>query len=106
MKLKVNDNVVVIAGKLAKEKKQGKILKIDRAKNKIIVEGVNVITKHQKQAGPNKPAGIIKTEAPIDASNVMYLHKGKPTRLGYQVTEQNGKKVKKRVAKTTGELID
>ncbi|MCL2610686.1 MAG: 50S ribosomal protein L24 [Defluviitaleaceae bacterium] len=104
MKIKKNDTVMVMTGK--DKRKQGKVLNIDRVNNKLIIEGVNIITKHQKQAGPNKPAGIIKTEAPINASNVMYVHKGKPTRLSYQVTEENGKRVKKRVAKTTGDIID
>lgn len=104
MKIKKNDTVIVIAGKY--KKKKGKVLSIDHAKNKLIIEGINLITKHQKQAGPNKPAGRVQTEAPISASNVMYLHKGNPTRLGYQVSEENGKKVKRRVAKATGDIID
>ena len=108
MKIKKGDLVQVIAGK--DKGKQGKIMVIDRAKNKVIVEGINIITKHQKPNRGNQTGGIIKTEAPIHASNVMFVHNGKPTRLGYVISkiDKGGKivEVKKRVAKSTGEGID
>ena len=110
MKIKSGDNVQVIAGKdLGKE---GRVMKVDRKNNRVVVEGVNMINRHTK---PNRnrqhqQGGIIRREAFIHASNVMYLHKGKPTRLGYklEVTQKDGKSVtvKKRVAKSTGEVID
>jgi len=107
-KLKRGDTVQVIAGK--ELTRTGRILLIDRAKNKVVVEGLNMQTKHQKSNRTNQSGGITRREAPLSLSNVMYLHKGKPTRLGYQVevTEVDGKKkiVKKRVAKSTGEVID
>ena len=107
-KLKRGDMVSIIAGKdLGKE---GKILSIDRTKGRLIVEGINVMTKHQKPNRTNQTGGIVRVEAPLHASNVMYLHKEKPTRLGYkvEVTEEDGKRVvsKKRYAKSTGEIID
>ena len=107
-KLRRDDMVEIIAGKdLGKD---GRILSIDRAKNRLIVEGINEVTKHQKPNRSNQQGGINRIEAPIHASNVMYLHKSKPTRLGYkvEVTEVNGKRVvtKKRYAKTTGDIID
>ena len=107
-KLRRGDMVSIIAGKdLGKE---GRILSIDRKKNRIIVEGINIMTKHQKPNRTNQTGGIVRIEAPIHASNVMYLHKDKPTRLGYKVeiTEENGKRIvsKKRYAKSTGEIID
>ena len=107
-KLKRGDNVTIIAGKdLGKE---GKVLAIDRTKNRIVVEGINFMTKHQKPNRSNQRGGIIRIEAPIHASNAMYLHKDKPTRLGYkvEVTEKDGKRVvvKKRYAKTTGDIVD
>ncbi len=106
-KLKKNDSVVVIAGK--EKGKEGKILRIDRKNNKVIVEGVNMISKHQKP-GAGVQGGIVEKEAALHLSNVMFLHEGKPTRLGYKVetTEKNGKsvKTKKRFAKTTGKLVD
>ena len=71
-------------------------------KNSVLVEGVNMVTKHQKPSAANAQGGIITKEAPINISNVMYLHKGKPTRIGFKI--ENGKKV--RVAKSTGETID
>jgi len=107
-KLKRGDMVSIIAGKdLGKE---GRILSINRDKNRIIVEGINVMTKHQKSSRTNQSGGIVRIEAPIHASNVMYLHKDKPTRLGYKVDvkEEDGKRIvtKKRYAKSTGEIID
>ena len=98
-KLKTGDKVVVIAGK--DKGKEGKILVVDRKKGRVIVEGVNMISKHQKPNAANQQGGIIKKESFMDASNVMYLHNGKATRIGFEV--KDGKKV--RVAKATGEVI-
>jgi len=107
-KLKRGDMVQVVAGK--EITRTGRILLLDRAKNRVVVEGLNLQTKHQKSNRTNQTGGITRREAPLHLSNVMYLHKGKPTRLGYkvEVAEKDGKKVtvKKRVAKTTGEVID
>ena len=107
-KLKRGDMVSVIAGKdLGKE---GRILSINLSGNRVVVEGINMMTKHQKPNRTNQTGGIVRVESPIHMSNVMYLHKDKPTRLGYkvEVSEENGKRmvVKKRYAKSTGELID
>lgn len=99
-KLKTGDKVVVITGK--DKGKEGKILVVDRKKNRVIVEGVNMISKHTKPNAMNQQGGIIHKEGFIDASNVMYLHNGKATRIGAKI--ENGKKY--RVAKTTGEVID
>ncbi len=104
MKIKRGDKVVVIAGK--DKDKEGKVLLVDRKNNKVVVEGVNQVKKHQKPNAINHTGGIITKEAPIDASNVMYLHDGKPSRLGYKIEEVNGKRVKKRIIKKTGEVID
>lgn len=107
MKIKKGDKVSVIAGK--DKGKEGKVLLVDRKNAKVIVEGVNMIKKHQKAAA-NQQAGIVSKEAPINVSNVMYLYKGKPTRIGYKVekVEKDGKTVtvKSRIAKSTGEVID
>ena len=99
-KLKTGDKVVVIAGK--DKGKEGKILVVDRKKGRVIVEGAGMISKHQKPSAANQQGGIIKKESFIDASNVMYLHNGKATRIGAKI--ENGKKV--RIAKSTGEGID
>nr|WP_083531996.1 50S ribosomal protein L24 [Anaerotignum neopropionicum] len=100
MKLKSGDKVVVTTGK--DKGKQGNILKVDIKNNKVLVEGVNMVSKHTKPNAKNQQGGIIKREGYIDASNVMYLHNGKATRLGAMI--KDGKKV--RIAKKTGEVID
>lgn len=105
IKLKKGDQVLITAGK--DKGKKGKILMVDRKLNRVIVEAANMITKHQKPTRTVQQGGLIKKEAPIHVSNVMYLHKGQPTRLGYKLeTDSNGKIIKKRIAKSTGEVID
>jgi large subunit ribosomal protein L24 len=104
VKLKRGDMVQVIAGK--EVGRTGRILKIDREKSKVLVEGLNMQTKHQKPNRANQTGGITRREAPLAISNVMYLHKDKPTRLGYKLEDEGGKIVKKRIAKSTGEVID
>ena len=100
MKIKKGDLVKVIAGR--DKDKEGKVLVVNHDKNTVIVEGVNMITKHTKPSAANQNGGIVKQEGPIDASNVMYIHKGKATRVGFKM--DGDKKV--RVAKSTGEVID
>ena len=100
MKIKKGDLVKVIAGK--DKDKEGKVMAVNHDKNTVIVEGVNMITKHTKPSAANQNGGIVKQEGPIDASNVMYIHKGKATRVGFKL--DGDKKV--RVAKSTGEVID
>ena len=99
-KIKRNDTVKVIAGK--DKDREGKVLHVDPKNHRVVVEGVNMVTKHTKPSAANRAGGIVRQEAPIDVSNVMYLHNGKPTRIGFEV--RDGKKV--RVAKATGEAID
>ena len=100
MKIKTGDTVKVIAGK--DKDKEGKVMSVDRKNGKVIVEGVNMITKHMKPSAGNPNGGIVQKEAAIDASNVMYVHKGKATRVGFKM--DGDKKV--RFAKATGEVID
>ncbi|MFM8381356.1 MAG: 50S ribosomal protein L24 [Actinomycetota bacterium] len=100
MKIKKGDEVRVISGK--DKGKSGTVSRVLPDSNKVIVDGVNVVKKHQKASGTNKQGGIIERDMPLDASNVMLVHKGKPTRVGYKVLA-NGKKV--RIAKSTGEEI-
>lgn len=99
-KIKKGDTVKVIAGK--DKDKEGKVVSVDRKNNKVLVEGINKITKHEKPSVANQNGGIVQKEAPIDASNVMYVHKGKATRIGFKI--ENGKKV--RYAKSTGDIVD
>ena len=107
-KLKRGDKVRIIAGK--DKGKDGKVLHIDRDKNRIIVEKINMITKHQKPSRTNQTGGIVNKEAPIHISNVMFLHHGEPTRLGYnvEVVDRGGVKqvIKQRVARSTGDVIE
>ena len=100
LKIKKGDTVKVIAGK--DNNKEGKVLSVDVKNGKVIVEGVNMITKHSKPTQANPNGGIVQKDAPIDLSNVMYVHKGKATRVGFKV--EGDKKV--RIAKSTGEVID
>ena len=100
MKIKKGDMVKVIAGK--DKDKEGKVLAVNKEKNTVVVEGINMVTKHTKPSAANQNGGIVKQEGPIDASNVMYLHKGKATRVGFKL--DGDKKV--RVAKSTGEVFD
>ena len=98
MKIKKGDTVKVIAGK--DKDKEGKVLAVKDGK--VLVEGVNMVTKHTKPSAANQQGGIVNKEAPIDASNVMLVVKGKATRVGFKM--EADKKV--RVAKATGEVID
>ena len=100
MKIKKGDTVKVIAGK--DNGKEGKVISVDPKNSKVVVEGVNVVKKHTKPSVSNQEGGIVEAEAAIDISNVMYLHKGKPTRVGFKMDKD--KKV--RFAKTTGDIID
>ena len=99
-KIKKGDLVKVIAGK--DKDKEGKVISINKKNNTVLVEGINMITKHTKPSAQNQNGGIVNQEGPIDISNVMYVVNGKVTRVGF--TEKDGKKV--RIAKATGEVID
>ncbi|MCQ2506645.1 MAG: 50S ribosomal protein L24 [Lachnospiraceae bacterium] len=101
-KIKKGDTVKVIAGK--DKGKEGKVLECKDGK--VTIEGINNVTKHQKASQANPKGGIVKTEAPIDASNVMYVHKGQPTRIGFKTVEGKDGAKKVRVAKKTGDVID
>ena len=100
MKLRKGDPVVVITGK--DKGKEGVVERVLPKQNKVIVTGVNTAAKHQTARRANEQAGIIDKDMPIDASNVMYLHKGKGVRLGY-TTNSKGDKV--RVARPSGDEV-
>ncbi len=100
LKIKKGDTVRVIAG--ADKGSEGKVIDIDRKKNRVLVEGVRMVKKHTKPSLANQQGGIVESERPIDISNVMLLQGGKPTRVGFKI--EDGKKV--RYAKSTGEVID
>lgn len=100
IKIKKGDTVKVIAGK--DNGKEGKVISVNPKDSKVVVEGVNVVKKHTKPSVANQEGGIVETEAAIDISNVMYVHKGKTTRVGFKMDKD--KKV--RFAKSTGDIID
>ena len=100
MKIKKGDMVKVIAGK--DKDKEGKVIAVDKKDGRVLVEGVNMLTKHTKPSMANQNGGIVHQEGYIDASHVMLLHNGKATRVGFKM--DGDKKV--RFAKATGEVID
>ncbi|MCI7491298.1 MAG: 50S ribosomal protein L24 [Lachnobacterium sp.] len=100
MKIKKGDLVKVIAGK--DKDKEGKVIAVNTKNNTLLVEGVNMVTKHAKPSMANQQGGILHQEAAIDASNVMLVVDGKTTRVGFKM--DGDKKV--RFAKATGKVID
>ncbi|NOQ50180.1 MAG: 50S ribosomal protein L24 [Mycoplasmataceae bacterium] len=111
MRIKVGDNVIIIAGK--EKGKLGVVAKIIPEENRVVVDGINMLTKHVKPTQQNPEGGIEKIEGPIAVSNVMLnigdskdIKKAKETKTKFSVkTNQNGKKQKIRIAKKTGEEI-
>jgi large subunit ribosomal protein L24 len=100
MKLRKGDPVRVITGK--DKGKEGVVERVLPKQNKVIVNGVNTAAKHQRARRANEPAGIIDKDMPIDASNVMFVHKGATVRLGYS-TNSKGEKV--RVTRPSGDEV-
>ena len=102
LKIRRGDKVVVLAGR--DKGKQGEVVKAFPTENKVVVQGVNMVRKHQKQT-PNQQGGIIAKEAPIHVSNLAIQDPkdGAPTRIGYRILD-DGRKV--RYAKRSGEVID
>ena len=101
-RIKRGDRVTVITGR--DRGRQGEVLRVLRKEERLIVQGVNLVKRHQRPAAGH-PGGIVDKEAPIHISNVAHLDpaSGKPTRVGYR-TLDDGRKV--RFAKRSGEIID
>jgi large subunit ribosomal protein L24 len=107
-RIKTDDEVLVISGK--DRGKKGKVLRVEPKKNKVFVEGLNIVKRHQRPqqvAGAQRPeqvGGVIEKEGPIHISNVMLLDPkdGKPTRIGIEV--QDGKRF--RIARRSGNRLD
>jgi len=103
-RIRRDDEVIVISGK--DRGKTGRVLRIDPAKDKVFVEGLNIVKRHQRPipGRPDSVAGVIEREGPIHLSNVMLLDPkdGKPTRVGIEVRE--GKRF--RIARRSGTTID
>lgn len=102
MFIKTGDKVKVITGK--DKGKEGVVTAVFPKQNRVTVEGVNIMKKHQKPSSVEPNGGILETEAPIHVSNVMLIDAstGEPTRVGYKV--EDGKKV--RVSKKSGEVLN
>ena len=101
--IKKGDNVVVIAGDDKDLKKPRKVLEVILDKGRVLVEGVNIVTKHTKPTSQNTKGGIVKVEAPINISNVMLWDAKKAEATKVKRTRENGKLV--RISKKSGEAI-
>lgn len=101
LKIKTGDTVKITAGD--HKGTEGKVLSVDKEKNKAIVEGANLVSKHEKPSANNPQGGIVKKEAPIHISNLALIDpkSGETTRVGYEV--RDGKKV--RFSKKSNEVI-
>ncbi|HNR19796.1 MAG TPA: 50S ribosomal protein L24 [Bacteroidia bacterium] len=101
LKIKKGDMVQVMSGE--SKGKQGRVLEVILEKSRVLVEGVNVVSKHSKPNAKNTQGGIVKKEAPVHISNLMLIDpkNGKPTRVGRKI--EDGKIV--RYAKKSGEVI-
>ena len=101
MKIKKGDTVQVITGN--DSGKSGRVIKIFLDRDRIVVEGINMVKKHARPTQDNPQGGIIEKESTIHISNVMLISGGKPTRVGFKTLE-DGRRVK--YAKATGEVIN
>ena len=103
MRVRRGDNVVVISGR--DKGKTGEVLRVDRERNRILVQGVNMVKRHQRQKDERNPAGIIEKEMPIHVSNVKLICRAceKPTRVRFRVRTDN---VKVRVCRSCDQDID
>ncbi|MEM7381700.1 MAG: 50S ribosomal protein L24 [Bacteroidota bacterium] len=101
LKIKTGDTVRIIAGD--HKGTEGKVVSVDREKNRAIIEGANMVSKHEKPSAQNPQGGIVKKEAPIHISNLSLIDSksGETTRVGYEV--RDGKKV--RVSRKSDEVI-
>lgn len=102
-KIKKGDRVQVLSGR--DKGKRGEVIAVMPTDNRALVQGVNMVKRHQKPQGLNQPGGIVEKEAPIHLSNIALVDPSsdKPTRVGFRVLE-DGRKV--RVARPSGEVLD
>ena len=101
-KIKKGDTVKIITGK--DKGSEGKVIRVEDGK--VLVQGCNMVKKHQKATQANPKGGIENREALIDVSNVMLVFNGKPTRVGFKTVADKDKTKKVRIAKSTGDVID
>ena len=102
--IRSGDQVVILAGK--DRGKTGEVIKIVPDQDRVLVEGINVVTRHQRQTSQQQPGGLVEKEAPIHISNVQLIdpHSNEPTRVGREYDDERGRWV--RVAKKSGKVID
>lgn len=100
MKIIKGDSVRIMTG--SDKGKEGRVLKSYPVKNKILIEGINIVKKHVRPSQDNPQGGITEKEMPVNISNVALLVNGEPTKVGYKILDDN-KKV--RISKKTGEVI-
>ena len=100
-KIKKDDNVKVISGNYKGQ--SGRVIKVINLKNRVIVEGINKVKKHTRPNQQNPQGGIVEKELSIHVSNVMFLHKSKPVKVGFKVLKNGNKN---RVNKKSGVSID
>ncbi|HIC97621.1 MAG TPA: 50S ribosomal protein L24 [Aquificaceae bacterium] len=107
-RIRKGDTVVVVRGKKANRGREGKVIRVLPEKNRVVVEGINLVKKHLKEIPNVREGGIIEIEAPIHVSNVMLLCPNckKPTRVGFRIVEEKGVVRKYRYCKKCGENID
>ncbi len=101
MKFKKDDIVQVVTGKYKGQ--EGRIIKVYPDKDRVIVEGINIIKKHERPSQDNPQGGIMKKETSIHSSNILYVENGSAVKIGYKILE-NGSKV--RYSKKTNKIID
>ncbi len=108
VKIKKGDTVIVMRGKEANKGKKGKVIKVIPEKNRIVVEGVNIVKKHLKEIPNVREGGIVEMEAPLPVSNVMLVcpNCNKPTRVGFRISKEKKVLRKYRYCKKCGENID
>ena len=108
LNIKTGDTVVLLTGDKKDRGKQGKVLEVSPKEGKVIVEGINMITKHVKPTRVGQSGGIVKAESPIYACKVQLICPkcGKPTRVGHTVEEKGDKKTKLRVCKKCGATFE
>lgn len=107
-RIRKGDTVVVVRGKKANRGREGKVIRVLPEKNRVVVEGINLVKKHLKEIPNVREGGIIEIEAPIHVSNVMLLCPNckKPTRVGFRIVEEKGVVRKYRYCKKCDENID
>lgn len=103
MKVRKGDTVQVLTGK--DKGKRGTVLHTERDQSQVVVDGVNMVTRHMRNRRTRSQGQVIQKPMPIDVSNVALVHKDAPVRVGYTFTGEGAKKKKVRIARPSGDQI-